>query len=77
MSGDIDSLYRCRWNHRYQKKTFCFGDNLIFLGGGHTNGRTEGCTDMGGITCHMSTYHLSSFSTVQWGIGLGVQILFL
>ena len=31
----------------------------------------------GGITCHMSIYHLSSFSSVQWGIALGVQILFL
>ena len=30
-----------------------------------------------GITCHLSTYHLSSFSTVQWGIGLAVQIQFL
>ena len=29
-----------------------------------------------GITCHMSSYHLSSFSTVQWGIGLAVRILF-
>ena len=29
------------------------------------------------ITCHMSTYHLSSFSAVQWSIGLGVQSLFL
>ena len=34
-------------------------------------------TGGGGITCHMSTYHLSSFSTVQWGLGLGVRILFL
>ena len=41
------------------------------------DGRTVGCTDRGGggITCHMSTYHLSSLSTVQWGIGLGVQSL--
>ena len=26
MSGDIDSLYGCRWNHQYQKKTFFGGD---------------------------------------------------
>ena len=59
------------------KENLFFGDNLIFFGGGHTDGHKEGCTDMGGITCHVSTYHLSYFSTVQWGIGLRVRILFL
>ena len=67
------------------KENLFFGNNLFFFGGGYkdghkdrwTDGHKEGCTDMGGITYHMSTYHLSYFSTVQWGIGLGVQILFL
>ena len=71
MSGDIDSLYRCRWNHQYQKKTFFWGGTY-----GWTYGGMYG-QGGGGIICHKSIYHLSSFSTVQWDLGLGVRILFL
>ena len=57
------------------KENIFFGDNLIFLGG--TYGWTyRGMYGQGGGD-HMSTYHLSSFSTVQWGISLAVRILFL
>ena len=55
MSGDIASLYRFRWNHRYQKKTY-------FFCGAHMDGNTEGCTDRGvgsHVTCQYITCHLS------------------
>jgi len=48
----------------------------FFFGGGHTDGRTVGCMDRGEGGSHV-TCHLSSFSTVQWDLGLGVRILFL
>ena len=53
-----------------------FGDNFFF-GGGDIWMDVQRDVRTGGITCHMSTYHLSSFSTVQRGIGLAVRILFL
>ena len=39
------------------KENIFFGDNLIFFGGGHMDGRTEGCTDRGD---HMSHVNISS-----------------
>ena len=57
---------------------YFFRDNFFFWGGGTYRWTYRGMYGQGGgITCHMSTYHLSSFSKVQLGIGLGVQIVFL
>ena len=64
------------------KENLFFLDLVIFFGGDiQTDIRRDARTGKGGgggrISCHMSTYHLSTFSTVQWGIGLCVRILFL
>ena len=55
--------------------THAFGKNLI----AKNNASVKEGTGGGGwvITCHMSTFHLSYFSAVQWSIGLGVKNIFL
>ena len=81
MSGDVASLNPCRWNHQYQEKTFYFGDNLIFFGGGkHTDGRTEECTDRGGSHVNLSPvifqyiamgYRFRCPNSISWRWGPG------
>ena len=70
--------------NQYMKYIYCvvnmfLKNNFTLVFGSNFIAKNNACVKMGGnvITCHLLTDHLSSFSAVQWSIGLGVKTLFL